>query len=125
GPGGAQMIDHLRQYVGSAPDAWPAVLCGIAHMQTQEGVWYPLGGTRAVPEALAALARDLGVELRTGTGVRRILFDANRKGVTGVETDGGETAPLRTGVSNAGSVRTHREWLVGKPAERVAPGTQY
>ena len=41
----AQMLDHFTQYVGSAPDASPAVLCGIAHMQTQEGVWYPRGGT--------------------------------------------------------------------------------
>ncbi|HYH68352.1 MAG TPA: NAD(P)-binding protein, partial [Urbifossiella sp.] len=45
----AQMIDHFTQYVGSSPDASPAVLCGIAHMQTNEGVWYPMGGTRAVP----------------------------------------------------------------------------
>src|SRR5215213_4342966 len=45
----AQMLDHFTQYVGSAPDASPAVLCGIAHMQTSEGIWYPMGGTRAVP----------------------------------------------------------------------------
>ena len=41
----AQMLDHFTQYVGSAPDQSPAVLCGIAHMQTNEGVWYPRGGT--------------------------------------------------------------------------------
>ena len=46
----AQMLDHFVQYVGSSPYLSPAVLCGIAHMQTQEGVWYPIGGTRAVPE---------------------------------------------------------------------------
>jgi phytoene desaturase len=121
----AQMIDHFTQYVGSAPDASPAVLCGIAHMQTQEGVWYPQGGTRAVPEALAALARELGVELRTNTGVRRILFDPKRKAVTGVETDGGEMVALRAVVSNADSVRTHRELLGGKPAERFARRRRY
>ena len=57
----AQMLDHFVQYVGSSPYLSPAVLCGIAHMQTQEGVWYPIGGTRAVPEALVALAQRLGV----------------------------------------------------------------
>ena len=36
----AQMLDHFTQYVGSCPEASPAVLCGIAHMQTEEGVWY-------------------------------------------------------------------------------------
>jgi hypothetical protein len=35
----AQLLDHFTQYVGSAPNMSPAVLCGIAHMQTQEGVW--------------------------------------------------------------------------------------
>jgi hypothetical protein len=30
----AQMIDHFTQYVGSSPEASPAVLCGIASMQT-------------------------------------------------------------------------------------------
>ncbi len=42
----AQMLDHFTQYVGSAPDASPAVLCGIAHMQTAEG-----SGTRAAASA--------------------------------------------------------------------------
>ena len=64
----SQMLDHFTQYVGSAPDASPAVLCGIAHMQTSEGVWYPRGGTGAVPRALARLAAELGVEVRTGAG---------------------------------------------------------
>ena len=53
----AQMLDHFTQYVGSAPDQSPAVLCGIAHMQTNEGVWYPRGGTGTVPRALESLAR--------------------------------------------------------------------
>ncbi|MFG0268261.1 MAG: phytoene desaturase family protein, partial [Rhodopirellula sp. JB055] len=41
----SQMMDHFTQYVGSSPYASPAVLCGIAHMQTEEGIWYPIGGT--------------------------------------------------------------------------------
>ncbi len=39
----AQMLDHFVQYVGSSPYGSPAVLCGIAHMQTDRGVWYPIG----------------------------------------------------------------------------------
>jgi diapolycopene oxygenase len=115
-PRAAQMLDHFTQYVGSAPDASPAVLCGIAHMQTGEGVWYPIGGTRAVPAALARLAADLGVEVRTGTGVRRILVDGGE--VTGIETEQGERVPLAAVVSNADAVRTHRELLGGEPARR-------
>jgi len=110
----AQMLDHFTQYVGSAPDASPAVLCSIAHMQTQEGVWYPRGGTAAVPQALTRLAEELGVELRTGVGVRRLLLDGNS--VAGVETEAGEQVPLAAVVSNADSVRTYRELLAGTRA---------
>jgi len=109
----AQMVDHFTQYVGSAPDASPAVLCGIAHMQTSEGVWYPMGGTRAVPEALERLARELGVRIHTGTGVSRIVVEGER--VTGVETDTGERVPLSAVVSSSDAVRTHRELLAGQP----------
>ena len=45
----AQMLDHFVQYVGSSPYNSPAVLCSIGHMQTDGGIWYPMGGTRAVP----------------------------------------------------------------------------
>ncbi len=122
----AQMLDHFTQYVGSAPDASPAVLCGIAHMQTREGVWYPRGGTAAVPQALTRLAEELGVQLRTGVGVRRILLDGNT--VAGLETDSGEQVPLAAVVSNADSVRTHRELLAGTRAAKrfeqpLRPGT--
>ena len=107
----AQMLDHFTQYVGSCPEQSPAVLCGIAHMQTQEGIWYPRGGTRAVPEALVKLGAELGVEYRTGTGIARIRVDERRARVTGVETDAGETIELAAVVSNADSVRTHRDLL--------------
>jgi phytoene desaturase len=107
----AQMIDHFTQYVGSSPYGSPAVLCGIAHMQTNEGVWYPIGGTRAVPLALEKLARELGVKFRTGVHIKKIL---TRSGVvTGVRTDAGEEIALDAVVSNCDSVRTHRELING------------
>ena len=108
----AQMIDHFTQYVGSSPYGSPAVLCGIAHMQTDEGVWYPVGGTRAVPEALAKLATELGVEFRTGTKIEKILSHGGE--VTGVLTHDGEEIALSAVVSNCDSVRTHRELINGK-----------
>lgn len=107
----AQMIDHFTQYVGSSPYGSPAVLCGIAHMQTEEGVWYPLGGTRAVPLALEKLGRELGVEFRTGTKIENILSHGGE--VTGVRTDAGEDVALSAVVSNCDSVRTHRELING------------
>ena len=107
----AQMLDHFTQYVGSAPDSSPAVLCGIAHMQTHEGVWYPSGGIGAVAEALESLAVRNGVEFRLGCGVRRILADKGR--VAGVELDDGSRIEASAVVSNSDAVRTHRELLAG------------
>ena len=113
----AQMLDHFTQYVGSAPDASPAVLCGIAHMQTNEGIWYPRGGTAAIPQALARLATELGVEMRLGVGVRRITLNADGA-VAGIETETGERVALSAVVSNADAVRTHRELLGDTKAAR-------
>jgi len=110
----SQMLDHFTQYVGSSPESSPAVLCGIAHMQTDEGVWYPMGGTRAVPVALAKLAKDLGVDVRCNTSVERILVEHGE--VRGVETGTGDRIPLAAVVSNSDAVRTHRELLSGEPA---------
>ena len=108
----AQMLEHFIQYVGSSPAASPAVLCGIAHMQVGEGVWYPMGGTRAVPEALMRLAEGLGVDLRPGVDVERITVEDGR--ATGVETADGERIAFDQVVSNMDSVRTYRELIGGE-----------
>lgn len=119
----AQMLDHFTQYIGSAPDASPAILCAIAHMQTSEGVWYPRGGTAAVPRALLKLARELGVEVRTNTGIRRIAIENGS--VEGVETAQGEFVSLGAVVSNADAVRTHRELAGGAVAEKFERRRKY
>lgn len=120
----AQMLDHFTQYIGSAPDQSPAVLCGIAHMQTDEGIWYPRGGTAAIPRALEALARSLGVEVHCEVGVRRILLNA-RSEIVGLETDDGTSVKLDAIVANSDSVLTHRDLIRGDPARRFAARRDY
>ncbi|MBN9417772.1 MAG: phytoene desaturase [Candidatus Eremiobacteraeota bacterium] len=105
----AQMLDHFVQYVGSSPEESPAVLCGIAHMQTDEGVWYPMGGTRAVPVALRKLSEELGVQFRTGARVKSIAL--NGDAVRGVVLEDGEEIACNAVVSNMDAVRTFRELL--------------
>lgn len=110
----SQLLDHFTQYIGSSPEASPAILCAIAHMQTDEGVWYPRGGTGAVPKALRKLGEELGVRFRTGVEVRRILSAGGQ--VTAIATDEGETIPVSAVVSNSDSVRTLRELVGGEAA---------
>ena len=113
----AQMLDHFIQYVGSSPYGAPAVLCAIANMQVADGLWYPIGGTRAVVEALLKLGSELGVAWRPGTDVTGLTIeDGAARGI--VTADGGRE-PYDAVVSNMDSVRTYRE-LVGGPV-----GAQY
>ncbi|WP_375463809.1 phytoene desaturase family protein [uncultured Methylobacterium sp.] len=110
----AQMLDHFVQYVGSSPYGAPAVLCAIAHMQTAEGVWYPMGGTRAVAEALAKLATELGATLKPGEEV--LGLDIANGAARGVRTKSG-TTPFDAVISNMDSVRTYRELVGGAPGK--------
>jgi phytoene desaturase len=119
----AQMLDHYTQYVGSCPESSPAVLCGIAHMQSNEGVWYPRGGTAAVPKALTKLALSLGVEIRTNTAIRQILVENGR--ASGVLTADGETIRGGAVVTNSDSVRTHKELLDGRPRQKFLGRRNY
>ena len=119
----AQMMDHFTQYVGSSPYGSPAVLCGIAHMQTGEGVWYPRGGTRAVPLALEKLARELGVEFRTNTRVERIVTENGA--ARGVCLQDGSLIPACAVVSNSDSVRTHRELIQGRAGDKFERRRKY
>lgn len=111
----SQMLDHFVQYVGSSPFGAPAVLCSIAHMQTQEGVWYPMGGTRAVPVALKKLAEDSGAEFKLNTNVTRIKH--NKGKAHGLVTEDGQEYEFDAIVSNMDAIRTYRELIGGPDAE--------
>ncbi len=111
----AQMLDHFVQYVGSSPYGAPAVLCAIAHLQTAQGVWYPMGGTRAVAEALTRFAEEQGASLRSGEDVEGLAMEGGR--VAGVRTARG-VETYDAVISNMDAVRTYRE-LVGGEAGRA------
>jgi len=108
----AQMVDHFTQYVGSSPSASPAVLCSIAHMQVGEGVWYPRGGTGAIPAALLTLAEELGVTISTGSAIERIVVEDGA--CRGILTADGERRHDAV-VSNADAVRTYTELVDTAP----------
>jgi phytoene desaturase len=114
----AQMLDHFVQYVGSSPYGAPAVLCAIAHMQAADGVWYPMGGTRAVVEALVKLAGELGVTFRPDTDVDQIAIENGT--ATGITAASGEVTRYDRVISNMDSVRTYRELVGGEIGQQIA-----
>ncbi len=111
-----QLTEHFLQYVGSSPFLAPAILSLIAAAQVDHGCWYAYspdgkeGGTRNVARSLERLARDLGVNVITGVGVRRIVTSGRR--ATGVELDDGRLISCDAVVSNCDVQRTLRD-LVG------------
>jgi phytoene desaturase len=112
----AQMLDHFCQYVGSNPYQAPAVLCSIGDMQATEGVWYPVGGTRAVAEGLARLAGELGADLRPNTEVTGFDVDGGR--VRAVKTASGERIACDAVISNMDAIRTYGELVGGDAGQR-------
>jgi len=121
-PNVAQMLDHYVQYVGSSPEASPAILCAIGHMQSEEGIWYPMGGTRAVPEAMVKLGRELGVRYHTSVEVDRLLIENGK--VTGIVANS-ETRRFDAVVSNEDAVRTYRELIGGDTAKAFDKRREY
>lgn len=116
-----QLVEHFLQYVGSSPFMAPAILSLIAAAQTDHGCWYSMspdgtaGGTRCVAQALARLAGELGVEVRTGKGVTKINSTGAR--ATGVTLDDGTTIDADAVVSNCDVQRTLRD-LIATPGGR-------
>ena len=72
-------------YAGVPPQRALAVYAVIAYMDTIAGVYFPRGGMRALPDALAAAAADAGVEFRYGATVTEL--ERTRHRVTAVHTD--------------------------------------
>ena len=75
-------------YAGVPPQHALAAYAVIAYMDTVAGVYFPRGGMRAVPEALAAAAAEAGVEFRYETTVSALERSGSR--VTAVRAHTGD-----------------------------------
>ena len=103
----------------SAPRRTSRRRCSAASRtcRRDEGIWYPRGGTRAVPAALAKLARRTRRgDSRPAAGCAHIA--TARGAVSGVELETASSFRLRAVVSNCDAVRTHRELLGGDPQRK-------
>lgn len=78
-------------YAGVAPHRALAVYGVIAYLDTVGGVFFPRGGVRALPDALAEAAAGAGVRFEYGATVTALERRADR--VTAVRTDRGDRFP--------------------------------
>lgn len=81
-----QLFNRFATYNGSSPYKVPATLNTIAHVELAAGAFYPRGGVYQIAKAYEKLTRELGVDIRYNTPVRRITTKRGR--VTGVEIGG-------------------------------------
>jgi 1-hydroxycarotenoid 3,4-desaturase len=93
-----QLFARYATYYGSSPFRSPATLNLIAHVE-RIGVWRIGGGMVRLAEALAQLAADLGVELRTNSEVSRVIISNGR--AVAVELRSGERIPVAGVIVNA------------------------
>lgn len=66
------------KYLGMSPFRCPSLFTILSFLEYEHGVFHPVGGCGAVSEAMAALARRMGVDVRLDTPVERLLYRGDR-----------------------------------------------
>ena len=66
------------KYLGMSPFRCPSLFTILSFMEYEYGVWHPRGGCGAIMEAMARVARRLGVRIRLDEPVEQIAFSGRR-----------------------------------------------
>jgi phytoene desaturase len=104
-----QLFNRFATYNGSSPFQTPATFALIPYVEFGLGAWYVKGGMYEIPKALAQLAAELNVEIKTDAEVEKILVE-NGKAV-GVKLKNGESLKSDFVVANSDAVETYRNLL--------------
>lgn len=115
-----QVFNRYASYNGSSPFRAPATFNLIPYVEFVQGAWHVSGGMYQIARALAALACDLGVEIRTNAPVERI--EVHNGAASGVVLAGGERLAASLAVVNADPRYAYADLLPGveKTAARLA-----
>lgn len=108
-----QLLGRFSTYVGASPYLAPATLNLIAYVEMAGGIWYPRGGIYAIARAYERLARELGVDIRTGMRVSQIYVSGGR--ATGVVV-GEEFFPASAVLANVDVATVYDKMLPHEPA---------
>ena len=120
-----EVLYQYATYSGASPFRAPATLAVIPYVERHFGGWYVKGGMYRIAEALAKLAGELGVDLRTNAPVARIDVSAVARAsrpraslptATGVTLRDGSTVKADAVIANADVVSTYRNLI--DPAHR-------
>lgn len=104
-----QLVGRYATFAGSSPYQAPATFARLAHIERADGCWYVMGGLGRLRDALERVARSVGVEIRTGTDVGRILHDGAR--ASGVELADGGAHPAEIVVADVDAAHLYTDLL--------------
>jgi 1-hydroxycarotenoid 3,4-desaturase len=113
-----QLFGRYATYCGSSPFEAPATLNLVAHVEA-EGVFRARGGMATLVSALERLAGSLGVEIRHGHEVERVLVEGGRAKAAIVR---GTAYPADAIVFN-GDVSALADGLLGRDAGHKVSAT--
>ena len=85
------------KYLGMSPFQCPSLFTILSFLEYEHGVFHPVGGCGAVSEAMARVARKMGVEIRLGAAADEVVY---RDGRAVAVASGGETHPVSAVVVN-------------------------
>ena len=103
-----QILEYAMVFLGASPSNAPALYSIMSHVDLNLGVYFPRGGMAALVEGMERLARELGVDIRTGHPVRKIVVENGK--ASHVVTDQGDV-PADIVLSNADYAHTETELL--------------
>lgn len=95
--------------LGGNPFETTSIYALINQLERSGGIWFPLGGTGALVDAIGRLIEDVGIAVRLGISVARIRVDDGR--ATGVVLESGETVPADLVVSNCDPLHLYQNML--------------
>jgi phytoene desaturase len=97
------------KYLGMSPFRCPSLFSILSFIEYEHGVFHPIGGCSSVTDALARVARSLGVEIALDEPVEEILFEKRR--AIGVRT--------KNGVERAGCIVVNADFA--RAMSRLVP----
>ncbi len=105
--------------VGGNPFDTSSIYSLIHYLERQWGVHFPMGGTGALVDGLARLLEDVGVDVRLGVDVDRVLSSNGR--ATGVRLEDGRSLSSQIVVSDADAPFLYKNMLGDEPKRRWTP----
>ena len=106
-----QVFSFHPLLIGGNPFESSSIYALIHVLEKRWGVWFAMGGTGALVDALVRLFTDLGGEIRFETEARRIDVDPASGRARGVQLGSGDRLLADAVVSNADVAFTYRQMI--------------